>query len=148
MGLQIMLDIGQQPRGFIAGRLDHPAVERRQGGFHECIPRYLIASLSSLFQHNEVAFWLHGDEAKAASKRFVLGHGDLFFGHVLGQARGFALTVIDDGMLNLRVDSLLRAIRGGDKTVESGHMEKEANDANAARSDFDTGYMKGNDESV
>ncbi len=81
---EIVFDIGQQPRGFIAGRLDHPAVELGEGGFHVRVPAGLIAALSQLLQHDEVAVGVYRDEAKAASKGFVLGHGEVFLGHVLG----------------------------------------------------------------
>ena len=142
-----MLDRGQQPRGFIAGRLDDAAVALGQGGLHKRIPRCVIAGLRGLFQNNAVAFRVHGDEAKAAGTRVVLRHGDLFFGHVLGQARRLVVTAVDHGVLDLRVDPLLGAIGGGDKPVASGHVEEEAYHADAARPDLDTGCMKGNDES-
>ena len=77
MRLQIVFDIGQQARCFIAGRLDHPAVERGQGGCNELIPCCLTAGLSGLFQNNEIALRVHRDEAKAAGKRVVLGHREV-----------------------------------------------------------------------
>jgi hypothetical protein len=39
-----------------------------------------------------------------------LGHGDGFAGHVLGQARGFGVAVVDDGLFHLTVHLLLRPI--------------------------------------
>ena len=96
-----MLDIGQQARAFITGRLDDPAVELGEGGFHQRIPAALITGLSRLFQDDEVAIRVHRDEAKAAGKGFVLRHGDVFLGHLLGQARCLALAIVDDGMLDL-----------------------------------------------
>ena len=88
---QIVFDIGQQPGRFIAGRLYHLAIELRQGWGHQVIPHDLIAGLRQLFQKNEIALRVHRDEAKAAGKRFILGHREVFVGHVLGQACGFIL---------------------------------------------------------
>ncbi len=94
-----MFNIGQQAGRFITGRLDHLAVELRQGRRHERIPAGLIAGLSQLFQNNEVALGVHRHQAKAAGKRFVLGHREVFAGHVLGQACGFVLAVGDHRLL-------------------------------------------------
>ena len=71
--LQIVFHIGQQAVRFIAGRLDDSAIELGQGRCHPFVPADLIASLSRLFQDNKVAVGVHGDEAKAAGKRFRLG---------------------------------------------------------------------------
>ena len=91
MRREVVFHIGQQPGRFITGRLDYPAIERRQGRRHALMPRCLIAGLSGLFHNNEVAIWVHGDEAQAAGKGLVLGHREVFVGHVLGQACGLAL---------------------------------------------------------
>ena len=98
--------------------------------------------------NNEVAIGIHGDEAKATGKGLVLGHCEVFVGHVLGQACGLALAVGDDGVFHLRVDVLLSPIGGGDKAVKPRQVEEETYNANAARADFDTGKMEGNDQAV
>ena len=98
--LQMMCNIGQQAGSFITGRLNHLAVELCQGRRHERIPGRLIAPLSQLFQKNEVAHRLRSHQAQPAGKGFVLGHGDVFAGHVLGQTRGFRLAVGDHRCLH------------------------------------------------
>ena len=110
--------------------------------------RGLIAGLSQLFQNNEVALGVHRDEAKAAGKRFVLGHREVFVGHVLGQACGFVLAVGDHRLFNLAVDLLLSPIGGRDKAVKTCQVEEETDQANAARPDFDADQMEGNHEPV
>ena len=123
-------------------------VELRQGRRHPLIPTGLIAGLSQLFQNNEVALRVHRDEAKAAGKRFVLGHREVFTGHVRGQACGFVLVVDDYRFFNPAVDLLLRPIGSRDKAVKSCQVEKKTNQANAAGSDFDADHMEGNHEAV
>src|SRR6266436_10307138 len=68
---------------------------------------------------NKVALRVHRDEAKAAGKRFVLGHREVFTGHVRGQACGFVLVVDDYRFFNPAVDLLLRPIGSRDKAVKS-----------------------------
>ena len=81
MRREVVFHIGQQPGRFITGRLDYPAIERRQGRRHALMPRCLIAGLSGLFHNNEVAIWVHGDEAQATGKGLVLGPREVFLGH-------------------------------------------------------------------
>jgi hypothetical protein len=108
----------------------------------------VIAGLSGLFHKNEVALRVHGDEAKAAGKGLVLGHREVFLGHVLGQACGLAWAVVDESVFHLRVAVLLSPIGGGDKAVKPRQVEEETHDAHAARADFDPGKREGNDQSV
>ena len=102
-----------------------------------------MSRLKSIPQNNKVAHGFSGDQAKAAREGLVLGHGDDFAGHVRGQAPGFSLAVIDDGLFDLTVDLLLRPIGGGDKAVQSREVEQETDQANAASTDFDTDQMQG-----
>src|SRR6266446_9886669 len=80
MRLQIVFHIGEQSGRFIARGLDHPTIELSQRRCHPFVPAHLVAGLSRLFQNNEVAVGVHGDEAQAAGKRFVLGHAEVFWG--------------------------------------------------------------------
>ena len=91
MRLQIVFHRGQQPGRFITRRLDHPAIEWREGWRHVCIPDMLIAGLRQLFQKNKVALRVHRDETQTAGERFVLGHGEVSWGHVLGLHRMVSL---------------------------------------------------------
>jgi len=140
--------IGQQSGRFIARRLDDPALELGQGGCHEVMPRGLITGLSQLFQNNKVALWIHRDEAQATGKRFVLGHREVFWGHVLGQAWGLGVVVGNDRLFNLEVHLLLSPIGGGHKAVKAGQVEEETHQANATCPDFDADQMEGNHDAV
>src|SRR6266571_3072303 len=51
---QVMLNIRQQSRGLITGRLNDRAVETRKGRLHERVPGVLIARRCQLFQENVV----------------------------------------------------------------------------------------------
>jgi hypothetical protein len=62
---------------------------------------------------------VHRDEAKAAGKRFVLGHREVFVGHTAGQACGFILVVSHDRLFHLEIDLLLSSIGGRHKAVRS-----------------------------
>jgi len=73
--LQIMFNIGNSPGRFIAGPMNHLAVELRQGRCHILIPAGLIAGLSQLFQNNEVAPG-PSSPGKGRRKRFVLSDRD------------------------------------------------------------------------
>src|SRR2546426_12034255 len=53
---------------------------------------------------NKVALRVHRDEAKAAGKRFVLGHRDVFWGHAVGQAYGFIVVVGHHRLFHLEID--------------------------------------------
>src|SRR5215831_17268778 len=112
------------------------------------MPCSLIAGLSQLFHNKEVALGVHGDEAQAASKRFVLGYDEVFMGHSLGQAWGFGLVIIDDRLFNVNIDLLLSAIGGGHKAVQTRQVQEETHQTNATCSDFDTDQMETNHEAM
>src|SRR6516165_11765332 len=86
--------------------------------------------------------------AQATGKRFVLGHREVFWGHVLGQAWGLGLAVGNDRLFNLAVHLLLSPIGGGHKAVKAGQVEKKTHQANAAGPNFDADEMEGNHEAV
>ena len=69
-------------------------------------------------------------------------------GHVLGQPGGFRLAVGDDRVFNLAVDLLLGSIGGGDKSVKTGQLKQETNQANAARADLYTDQMESENQSM
>jgi hypothetical protein len=58
MSAKVMLDISQQARGFIAGRLNDLTVETRKRPFHQPVPCILITALGRLLQDDVVAFGL------------------------------------------------------------------------------------------
>ncbi len=128
--------------------MNHLAIELRQGRCHECIPHALIAGLSQLFHNNEVAVGVHRHQAKAARKRFVLRHREVFAGHVLGQACGFVLAVGDHRFFNPAVHLLLSPIGGRDKVVKARQVEQETHQAHAARPNFDADQMEGHHQAV
>ena len=148
MRFEIMFHIGQQTGRFITGRLDHPAIERRQGRRHACIPSCLIAGLSQLFHNNEIALRVHRDEAQATGKGFVLGHREVFLGHAVGQACGFIVAIGHHRLFNVDIDLLLRPIGGGHKAVETSQLEKETHQANATGPNFGVDEVAGNHEAV
>ena len=143
MGAELVFDIGQNPGGLITCGLNDLTVQLGQSRCHQCMPGVLIASLSEVFQNNEITHRLGGHQAQSAREGFVLGHGDDFAGHVLGQARGFSLAVIDDGLFDLKVDLLLRSIGSGDKPVQTREVEQETDQTNATSTDLDTDQMEG-----
>ena len=143
-----MFHIGQQPGRFIAGRLDHPAIELCPGRRHEVVPRGLITGLSELFHNNEVALGVHRYEAQAAGTRFVLGHREVFVGHVVGQTCGFIVVVGHHRLFHLEIDLLLSPIGGRHKAVQACQVEKETDQANAACPDCNTDKMQGNHHAV
>jgi hypothetical protein len=128
--------------------LNDLTVALRQGRRHPRIPAGLIAGLSQLFQNNAVALRVHRDEAQAAGTRVVLGHREVFTGHVRGQACGFVLVVDDYRFCNPAVDLLLRPIGSRDKAVKSCQGEQKTHQAHAAGSDCDTDHMEGHHEAV
>jgi hypothetical protein len=73
---------------------------------------------------------------------------EIFLGHVLGQAYGFIVAVGHYRLFTLEVNLLLSAIGSRHKAVKSGQVEKETDQANAARPDFDAHQMKGNHDAV
>jgi hypothetical protein len=108
----------------------------------------VIAGLSQLFHKNEVALRVHRDEAQAAGKRFVLGHGEVFAGHVLGQASGFIVAIGHHRLFNVDIDLLLRPIGSRHKAVEPRQSQEETHQANAACPNCNTHQMEGNHEAV
>src|SRR5262245_9484755 len=112
------------------------------------MPTDLIAGLSQLFQQNEIALRVHGDETQAPGKRFVLGDCKVFGGHARGQTRGFRLAIDSYRFLNLAVDALLSAIGGRHKAVKACQVEEETHQTNAAGPDFDANEMAGNHDTV
>jgi hypothetical protein len=112
------------------------------------MPRGLITGLSQLFQNNQVALWVHRDEAQATGTRFVLGHREVFWGPILGQAWGLGVAVGNDRLFTLEVHLLLSPIGGGPKAVKASQVEEETHQAHAAGPDFDADQREGNHESV
>ena len=135
-------------RRCIARRWDDPAIALGQGGCHEGMPRGLITGLSQLCHKKKVALWVHRDEAQATGTRFVLGHREVFWGHVLGQAWGLGVAVGNDRLFNLEVHLLLSPIGGGHKAVKAGEVEEETHQAHAACPDFDAEQMEGKHQAV
>lgn len=113
MGFTIVLHIGQQPGGLIAGRLDHPAVELRQDRYHTVMRSRLIAGLRHLLQNDAVALGVHGEEAQTAGTRVIMGDGKIFVGHVLGQVCCFIVAIGHPRLFNMDIDLLLRPRGGG-----------------------------------
>ena len=112
------------------------------------MPSCLITGLSQLFHNNKVALRVHRDEAKAAGKRFVLGHREVFWGHAVGQAYGCIVVGGHHRLFHLDIDLLLSPIGGRHKAVETRQIQEETHQANAACPDFDTDKMESNHESV
>ena len=108
----------------------------------------MIAGLSELFQKNEVAVGVYGDETEAAGKRFVLSDSEVLFGHRLGQAWGLGVVIVDYRLFNVNIDLLLCPIGGRYKAVETRQIQEETNQANAAGPDFDADHMESHHESV
>jgi hypothetical protein len=138
---EVMFHVGQQARCFIAGRLDHLTVQTRQRLFHERMPRVLIAALSRLLQDDVVALGFHRHQTKPACKRFILGQGDGFGGHVPGQQRAFLAAVSHDRLLHLAVDLLLGPIRRADKPIKARELQEQAHQTNATRPNFGAHQM-------
>jgi hypothetical protein len=108
----------------------------------------LITGVSQLFQKNAVALRVHREEAQATGKRFVLGHGEVFTGHGLGQACGFIVAIGHQRLFNVDIDLLLSTLGGGHKAVEARQMEKETPQANATGPNFAVDEMAGNHEAM
>jgi hypothetical protein len=143
---QMMFNLGQKPRRFITGGLNHLTVKLGQSRGHKVIPGSLIAGLSELFQENAVAHRIACHQAQPAGDGFVLGYGNGFAGHVLGSASGFGVAVVDQGLCHLAVHLLLRPIRGRAKPVETGQCAKEADQANTTSTDLDADEVQGQTE--
>jgi hypothetical protein len=133
---EVMFNISQQARCFIAGRLNDLTVQTRKRLLHERMPRVLIAALCRLLQDDVVALGFHRHETKPACKRFILGQGDGFGGHVPCQPGTFLAAIRHDRLLHLPVDLVLRPISGADKAIETRELPQQTYQANATRPDF------------
>ena len=80
--------------------------------------------------------------------RFILGQGDRFGGHVLGQARLFLVAICHDRLLHLAVDLLLHPIGGCDKAIKAREFEKQTHQANATGTNLNTDQMDRQDQSM
>ena len=139
---EVMGDIGQQAWRLVARRLDDVALERSQGGLHQCAPRVLIPCLGRLLQQDIVADRLNRYEAKATGKGFILGSRDILRHHSLRQALCLLSAVGDDRFFHTKVDPLLCSIGGTHKAIEPRHLQKETDQPNATRPDFDKDHME------
>jgi hypothetical protein len=101
------------------------------------------ASLSQVFQENDVAHRVACHKAKPIGECFVLGHGDGFAGHGLGHACSFSVAAGDDGVFHLAVDLVLSPIGGSDKAVQTREVEEETDQPHTARTDLDTDEVEG-----
>jgi hypothetical protein len=130
---EVMFHIGQQARGCIAGRLDHLTGQTRQRLCHERLPRVVSAALGRWLQEDVVALGCHRHQTKPAGKRFILGHGEGFGGHVPGQQRAFLAAVRHDRLLHLAVDLVLGPIRRADKPIKAREWQEPAHQTHATR---------------
>src|SRR6266702_8183788 len=133
-----MFHIGEQGRCFVACVLNNVTIETGECLLHEGMPRALIAGLSRLLQENVVALGVHGHQAQAAGKRFILGHREVFGGHIFGQTRAFLSAVRHDGLLHLTVHLVLRPIGSGNKTIKACELHQQTHEANATGTHFRT----------
>jgi hypothetical protein len=143
---ELVFDIGPNPRRLITGGWNHFTVELGQSRCHQGLPGCLITGLSELCQDHEGTHRIAGHQAKAAGEGCVLGHGDNLARHGLGQAWGFRVLVVDDGLVDLNVDWLLSPIGSGTKAVQAGEVEQKTDPPNAASTDLDTDPMQGSNE--
>jgi len=88
------------------------------------MPRVLITALGRLLQDDIVALGFHRHQAKPAGKRFILGQGDGFGGHVLCQTCTFLVAIRHDRLLHLAVDLLLGARGSRDKAGKASEVEQ------------------------
>jgi hypothetical protein len=132
----------------VPGRVNPLTSERCQGRCHERMPAGVSAGRCQLFPKNAVAGGVQRPQAQPARKRFVLRHGEVFTGHVLGQTRSVVLAVGDQRCFNLTVDLLLSALGGRDKAVQTPQLEEETGQANTARPDFDAHEVEGQHQPV
>src|SRR5262249_58468062 len=101
-----------------------------------------------VFENEEGAGGVDRDEAEPAGKRFVLGHREVFVGHVVGQTCGCIVVGGHHRLFHLAIDLLLSPIGGRHKAMKSCQVEKETDQAHATCSDFHTDKMKGNHDAV
>ena len=138
---EVMFHIRQQARGFITGRLDHLAVESRQGLLHQRLPGVVIPCLGRLLQHNVVAHGLDPHQTEPTRKGFILRHRDVFARHLVRQPRALLVAVCHDGLFHMTVDLLLRPIRSPDKPIEARQLQHQTHQANPTGANLDTDQM-------
>jgi hypothetical protein len=130
--------IREQTRCFITGRLNHFAVEPRQGWRHQRMPRVLIPCGGCLLQHNVVALGIHPHQAQTARKRFIERHRYLFRRHLLSQTRTFFLTVRYHRFFDVTIDPVLCPIGRTDKPMEACELQQQTHQANPAGANLHT----------
>jgi hypothetical protein len=138
---KVLGHIRQQSWSLIAGRLDHGALERSKGVLHARMPGVLITCLCGVLQQHIVPDWLKGYEAQTTCKGLILGHGDRCGGPLRRQTAGLLTLVRHHGFFNATVDLLLDPKGSTHKPIEAGHLQRQAHQANATRTDFDKHHM-------
>ena len=102
----------------------------------------MIARLCDLLQQNIVAHRLNRDQAQTAREGFILGHGNLLWGHHLRQPRRFLVFIDHDGLLNMLVDLVLGPIGGANKAIERCQLQEATDQANPTRANLDKHHME------
>jgi hypothetical protein len=87
-------------------------------------------------------------QTKPAGKRCILGQGERFGGHVLGQTRMVLMALRHDRLLPLAVDLLLHPIGGCNKAIKACEGEEQPHQANATGANLDTDQMARQDQAM
>jgi len=112
------------------------------------MPHDVIAGLRQLCHKHAVALRGHRHQAQAAGHRCVLGHREVFAGHVLGQAGGGIVAGGDHRVFTLEVPLLLSPIGSRDKAVETRQVEQETYQTDATRAACHADQMEGHHDAV
>ena len=148
MRTEVMGNICQESRRFITRRLHHLALERPQGVVHARAPGIVISCLCSLLQDDRVTHGFDSPQTQTACKGLILGHSNLLRGHLVRQARALVMAVRHDGFFHATVALGLRPKGGANKSIESGHLQPEAAQANPTGANLHTHQVDRQDQSV
>jgi hypothetical protein len=125
---QVRFHRGQQARGFITGRLAHPAVEVRQLLLHVRMPWVLSARQGCVCQHNGVAHRRDPDQTEPTRTGFLRRHSEGFARHRVSQSCALLVPVGLDGFFHATVALLLCPLRSPHAPLETCQRQHEADE--------------------
>src|SRR5437588_7659507 len=105
---KVMVNVRQKTWCLVTRRLDHIALERREGVLHPLVPGVVIPRLGWLLQEDIVTDRLNGHQAQTTGKGFILRDRDVLRRHALSQTLRLLTAGSHHGFCNIPVEVLLR----------------------------------------
>ena len=146
MGAEIALDMRQQPLGFIAGALHDGDVQPFEPTRERLRPGRRRALLGDLLDQDQARDGIDGHQAHPILPGLVFGDAQGTRRHGGGQLSALLVRAGDDVLLQVRMERLLRAIRGRDEVRQTAKLEELIDHADTTAANLGDAPVRGHQD--